>query len=70
MGVGGKEEGSNRGMLVTVTEMGSLRKDKIFGGKSETYSNHALLEMPMTHPDGDGKQIVGHVRIPGACTHI
>lgn len=46
MGVGGKEEGSNRGMLVTVTEKGSLRKEQVFVGKSEIILTMLCLKCP------------------------
>lgn len=53
-------------MLAPFTEMGSLRKEPVSGGESETYFAQALFETPVRHPDGNGKQIVGQMRILGA----
>lgn len=54
------------GLLVPFTEMGSLRKEPVSGGESETHFAQALFEMPVRHPDGNGKPIVGQMRILGA----
>lgn len=55
-------------MLILFTEMGSLRKEQVFGEISETYFAQTFFEMPVRYPDGDGKLTAGQMRILRART--